>query len=334
MARIAELRAAYGDVTEVKAHFADPLHAFDEVMKLNDGGISYLAENLAKVCRPGMKQDQIRARLTSLRESIAKLLAPHYIPTDLDKRLAEREAIAKAIIEELDGCLSHNRFGTFLKGLCVDRGALADALHEPGQASAPVVRSSGLFDKVIGGGPAQAASAGKPSLSRVNRLVRTSMQVWTQHLHQLNEDQGFTARTGLSPKSLQEIGNELAATARRLKIENEMQEILDKVAHVEKSQQVWAKAAIVAERVVNDFVTGLGRKDAERPALFDAAGMEQELIDFQEEFAVVWLKAFYEHLKENARTGDGLVHDAEQNLVLGNLLKALDGPEQMPALSA
>ena len=326
--RIAELRAAYSSVTEVRAHFADPLHAFDEVMKLNDGGISCLAENLAKVCRPGMKQDQIKTRLAGIRAGIARLLAPHYIPTDLDKRLAEREAIAKAIIEDLDGCLSHNRFGTFLRGLCVDRGALADALHEPSQASAPAVRPNRLLNMVIGSGSAQVASNGKPSLSRVDGLVRTSMQVWTQHLYQLNDDQSFILRAGLSPKSLQEISNELSASARRLKIENEMRDILDKIAHVEKPQQIWAKAIIVAERVINNFVTGLGSKASDRPVRFDAAGMERHVSDFQEEFAVAWLKAFYEHLKENARTGDGLVHDAEQNLALGNLLKTLAVPDQ------
>ena len=102
------------------------------------------------------------------------------------------------------------------------------------------------------------------------------------------------------------------ATSRRLKLEAEIRDTLDKIAHLERPHEIWAKATIVSERVLNRFVTALGG-GPERPVLFDAAGMEQLQMSFQEEFAVSWLRAFYAHLKENAQTADGLVHDAEQN---------------------
>jgi hypothetical protein len=75
--------------------------------------------------------------------------------------------------------------------------------------------------------------------------------------------------------------------------------------------------------VVNRFVTGLGAAEQNRPILFDAAGMEELQMSFHDEFAVSWLRAFYAHLQQNAQTADGLVHDAEQNLILGKLIASL-----------
>jgi hypothetical protein len=295
-------------------------------MKLNDGGISYLAGNLAEVCRPGMKLAQIRVRLQDSRRALAGLLAPKYVPTDLDKRLAERELIADRILEEFEACLQKNAFGTFLRGLCVERGGLADALHEPSQSFQPEVPAkepSKLISMVKANGSSSGKIVTAPSPSRLERLARTSIQVWTQHLHELASDEVFSSRIGISSNSIQEIANELVATSRRLKVEAEIRDTLDKTAHLERPHEIWAKATIVAERVLNRFVTALGGQGQERPVLFDAAGMEHLQMSFQEEFAVSWLRAFYTHLRENAQTADGLVHDAEQNLILGRLLNAL-----------
>ncbi|HWJ17897.1 MAG TPA: virulence factor SrfC family protein, partial [Geobacterales bacterium] len=325
--RIAKLRAAYAHIREVNDHFRDPLKAFDEVMKLNDGGISYLAANLADVCRPGMKLDQIRVRLKDSRRALAGLLAPKYVPTDLDKRLAERELIADKILEEFGACLQKNAFGTFLRGLCVERGALADALHEPSQAIQTAVRAKepgNLISIVKSNGNSSGKIAAAPSPSRVDRLARTSIQVWTQNLHDVSNDEVFSSRIGVSASSLRELANELVATSRRLEVEAEIRHTLDKIAHLERPHEIWAKATIVAERVLNRFVTTLGSAGPEHPVLFDAAGMDQLQMSFQEEFAVSWLRSFYAHLKENAQTADGLVHDAEQNLILGKLLNALN----------
>ena len=50
--RIAKLRAAYAHVKEVNEHFREPLKAFDEVMKLNDGGIHIWPPTLPKSAVP------------------------------------------------------------------------------------------------------------------------------------------------------------------------------------------------------------------------------------------------------------------------------------------
>lgn len=322
--RIAKLRAAYSGVKEVHAHFADPLRAFDEVMKLNDGGVSYLAANLSEVCRPGMKLEQIRARLKDTREALATLLAPKYVSGDLDKRLAERELAARQVVREFQTCVQKTLFGTFLRALCVERGALADALHEPSQSVQALntpIEDKDFLDTIIEKGGIPSTTA--PVMSRVDKIARTAMEVWTQQLHKVSNDAAFSSRIGVSAGALRELVNELVATARRLGVEREVRDTLDKVSHLERPHEIWAKATIVAERVINRFVTGLGSASSERVAAFDSAGIERLQTTFQKEFAVTWLRAFFEHVKANAQTADGLVHDAEQNHILGELLGSL-----------
>ena len=348
VARIAELRSAYAGVTEVREHFHDALRAFDEVMKLNDGGVSYLASNLAQVCKPGMKRDQVRARLIDLRHRVGGALAPHYIATDAEKRVAERTAVAEKVIGDFEECLSRNAFGTFLRGLCLDRGILADALYEArtrgstgeeggedGRDKTPPPRParSNLLDMVKSGrnGARPAASPARQPQhgrsSRVDQLVRTAMQVWTQTLHDKSEDEGYAATIGVPFSSLKQIATELTATSRRLALEAAIRTALTRISHFGTAEQAASKATIVAERLVGRFVTELATaSNSQRPAVFDTGGIGEEPDNFQQTFAIDWLRGFYAHVITNAQSIDGLVHDPEQNMLLGRILAQFDTP--------
>ncbi len=54
-----DLKASYLGVGAVRTHFHDPARAWDEALKLNDGGVGYLAGALAPVCNPELKQSQV-----------------------------------------------------------------------------------------------------------------------------------------------------------------------------------------------------------------------------------------------------------------------------------
>ncbi|HEX4411066.1 MAG TPA: virulence factor SrfC family protein [Xanthobacteraceae bacterium] len=344
VARIAELRAAYAGVPEVKAHFYDPLRAFDEVMRLNDGGVSYLAKSLAEVCKPGMKREQVRARLSDLRRRVSEVLAPLYVPTDAEQRIAERTAIADKAVSDFEECIARNMFGTFLRGLCLDRGELADALYEAR------ARGSQADDNSNGGTDAKdmpARAKGNTLLSRVkskggdrpppsvsrdtqsNRssriLVRTAMQVWTRTLHDASDDEIFAAEIGVPNSTLKQVVTEMIATSRRLGLEASISESLGRVVHLGPANEAVSKAAIVAERIVGRFVGAMGaRTDSRAASVFDASGIGAEPTNVQENFAIDWLKAFYDTVITNAQSMDGLVHDPEQNLRLGKILQQMD----------
>lgn len=346
VARIAELREAYARVPEVNAHFLEPLRAFDEVMRLNDGGISYLAGNLALVCKPGMKQAQVRARLTDVRAHIAQTLRPYFVPTNSDKRLAERTAIAEQVISEFDECIERQKFGTFLRGLCLDRERLADALYEartrglaedPDAATADQPRAArprqaNLLAAVKGGsghGPAAGSPAGPlpkvaPRANRRDILVRCALQVWSRSLHETVEDGAFAANLGVTRTSLREVATEIISTSRRIGLESAIRTSLNAIAHIENAEQDAAKATIVAERHINRFVTHLEMNGSDVPIAYDASGIGEEPVPFQQEFVVGWFTAFYGHVHSNATYGDGLIHDRQENLRLGQILQGLE----------
>jgi hypothetical protein len=348
VARIAELRDAYDRVPEIKEHFREPLRAFDEVMRLNDGGISYLAENLALVCKPGMKEAQVAARLKDLRRSMVQALSPHFIPTDNDKRLAERQAVAEHVIADFETCVERQSFGTFLRGLCIDRLRLADALYEActrgrgnddGAAKTKEVANagatpakSGLLARIKSGGKADTAAAPPPpSRSRSSRtdvMARCALEVWSRSLHEMSDDESFASFLGVSRSSLKEVATEVIATSRRLTLENAIRVSLDAISHIETAEQAAAKATIVAERHINRFGTSLQSDGPRRPVTFDAAGIGAQPVNFQNDFVVRWMTAFYEHAKLNALSADGLVHDPEQNALLGQIIQKFEASVQ------
>lgn len=333
VARIAELREAYLRVPEVVAHFRDPARAFDEVMRLNDGGISYLAEHLAQVCKAGMKPAQVASRLKDLRHQLIELLGRHFIPTDSEQRLAERLAIAEQVIADFENSIERQSFGSFLRGLCVDRGRLADAIYEirthgnadDAKAAAqpePQKRISLLdivkkTDKTNG---AALAAPPRQTSSASGAMARCAMEVWSQILHEVSDDKAFASSIGVSSTSLKEVATELIASSRRLALEGAIRDSLDGISFIETAEQSAAKATVVAERHINRFVTSLEVSPSSRPAAFDASGIGVQPVNFQLGFIERWVTTFYEHVKLNALSVDGLVHDPEQNARLGQLL--------------
>jgi hypothetical protein len=339
--RIAQLREAHNRAPEVIAHFREPARAFDEVMRLNDGGVAYLAGALEQVCRPGMKEEQARNRLNDLKQRIGEALAPHYVPTNQDQRVAERTQIAEDVIGDFEECLSRQMFGSFLRGLCVDRGQLTEAFYEArlkGETTEPKpetrdepkpaapARRGGLLDTIKTGAKPVAGASMANARSREGRnlgYARAALQLWSKILHENCDDPAFADAVGISRKSLKEAASEMIATARRRALEAEIKAAIEAATHIETADRAAAKATIVAERHINRFVMSLGAAPAPREPAFDAAGIGAKPAEFQQEFILGWVKSFYEQALANAQSSDGLIHDAEQNARLGDILTRL-----------
>jgi hypothetical protein len=116
---LARLRAAYLEVPEVRDHFADPAAAWDEALELNDGGVGYLAEHLAPVCRPEMKLQQLVARLGALRRQMVTALERFHVTDDVEARLAQRREVANTVLDDLYRCADLGRFGYLLRAAVV-----------------------------------------------------------------------------------------------------------------------------------------------------------------------------------------------------------------------
>lgn len=162
--RIAELRAGFAALPEAAAHFKDPGRAFDEALRLNDGGVGYLIENLSQVCRPALKTKQVATRLDALRAEMRERLARFHVALDIETRLAERREAAGQVFDALDTIVAAGGLGSFLRALSLDAAVLTDVLHGTEAAQET------------------AATAGAPRISRPGSVVRPGLAAPTPPL--------------------------------------------------------------------------------------------------------------------------------------------------------
>jgi hypothetical protein len=193
-------------------------------------------------------------------------------------------------------------------------------------------RRGGLLDlvktgaKPPGGNGGLASSTARPRLGRNVGFARTAMQLWSKNLHETCDDPTFADAIGASRKALKEVATEMIATARRRGLESEIKSAIEETTHIETADKAAAKATIVAERHINRFVMSLGVTQKPRENVFDASGIGAKPDEFQQDFVIGWLKSFYDQAVANAQSSDGLIHDAEQNARLGQILASMDVP--------
>ena len=125
-----DLKEAFVNAPLVRDYIRNPATAFDEMLKENDGGARYIARNLSPICDPGIKEKQIRFRLSKLQQRLRDKLAPYYVSVDPDDRLQERMAIAGRVYDDLLNCDGRQRFGSLVKSYMISTAALSDCLHE------------------------------------------------------------------------------------------------------------------------------------------------------------------------------------------------------------
>lgn len=352
MPRLQELKSAFGRAPKVQTHMRDPGRGWDEVMKLNDGGIDYLAENLTKVCLPEIKPQQINVRLNAISARISERLAPYYISTDLAKRLAEREEIYAQIIGHLDECLARERFGSLLSALCIDRVPLGNALHvarvtgfdntAPEAAAEPATaRPRGaLTQRVL-----RAGLKPRPDGRRLNniRFGETAVLTWINHMRNVAQSEGFARSIGVPVAMLKEIVAEISAAAQRKKLAEAIADRLDRVRALENVDATVQKVTVVASTVLNNFVSTLGYAGlpadkrpvvnageadertafAPAPEVYDARGIGAERSGFGLQYAIDWSEGLRATVTENASSEHGLAADPKQNQRLGEILEQL-----------
>lgn len=289
--RIGELRLGFTELQEAREHFADPTRAFDEALKLNDGGISYLAENISKVCKVELKFAQVRGRLEELRRDMRGLVAKFHIDLDIDKRLQARREAAERVFDMLEPVVDANAFGSFLRNFLVDPGELTDVVYAtlrggalgrnatpgggPAAQPAPAARVSrpslARPGKVASRDVAPAAEAAPPrkaAASREHVLARACIDAWVEKLTRMVEDEAVQRRFGIARDPLKDIVDEKLGLVRRLNLEQVIAGDIRMHTVVESAESASPKIALIGARRINAIVGDLGfgkLPAAERP---------------------------------------------------------------------
>lgn len=358
--RLAEIKPLYLSTALVQRHIADPERAWEEGLRLNDGGVTWLAENLAPVCNPTIKRRQVAARLAELVTQLGQVLKPFHISGDIAEEREKRLAQALESLGELEALAEQGRFGTLLGAFQVETDQLADlylkvsatADGEPAKAAeAAKPKASGrLLGRISGvaagnGQAAEAPAAGAPpGERRAERYAAAVMEGWIDEMRQTAADEDFLRRLQVGGGALSTLVSELAQAAERLKLGQAIRERLRQAQGVPKQpRHAMASGALAAGEAINRFVAGLGfeRVPAEqRPKTQDAAGHERPIFTrtvasgevpslpaepqrYDDQIAVDWMAGFLKLVEDNAATLEGAQLDIEQNARLGRLLQTL-----------
>ena len=362
--RIAELRAGCIGVPEVRAHFREPERAFDEAMRLNDGGIDYLAGLLEPICEPGIKYEQLEERLKAQRQKMLEKVSRFHVSDDLEIRLQERREVAHRVVDALYEAADYGRFAAVLESLQIEPGALGDAMYRAENqpdanvriVAAPV--HAGASDRprprprpgmaAAGNGgraPAEAREDRPQALTRPQFLADVALRHWIGQMRAAAETDDLEYRLKVPGSDLGELTAELVAGTRRLGLGATVARAIADASYIDKGETAVARPALLACRMINGYVSHLGfdavpldqRPMVEagdgqsrpvfrpRPVTHDARAIGAEPVPFGEDFVADWVFAFFRLVEDNAASEDGLQIDIEQNARIGAVVKALAG---------
>lgn len=353
---LARLRTAYLAVPEIQNHFADPAAAWDEALKLNDGGVGYLADRLAPVCRPEMKLQQLVARLASLRHQMVVALERFYVADDVEARLAQRREVASVIVDDLYRCADFGRFGYLLRAVAVSSTELADLLNRVEVAPELDGQKVRVVQTPVspGGGrarPGQPRPSAPPAaestptplvLTREQMMANAALRHWMERLHRVAQNTRQCQALALQPTSMAELAVELIGGASRLNLAERMAERIRRSSFIQKAQDSVQQASILLAAAINHYVDYLGY-DAlppqQRPQVtgahgtrpvfqvpvstHDASGIAAEPNNYADRFIEDWAFAFFRLVEDNATGERGRQVDLVQNARLGKLLDGL-----------
>lgn len=295
---IKRLRTGYLRVPAVERFFRRPAEAFDEALKLNDGGVSYLAANLGPVCRPDLKDEQIEGRLSELQGQLTAALSPYYVSNDVDKRLEERRQVCSAILYHVQRLGAEQRFADLLAALQVSQHGFSNVLYDvqtrrsretekegekrDRRPAAPV--SFAAMPPLPGAAPVVApspvpngATAPIRQGSANQNLAQAAVGFWIDVMRSNAENDVLGQYFQGDNKLALELVGELSNAARRTALDNVVLKIMDRISGTvtEELDMTIEKSAFACASTINRFVTRFyfeRNAESQRPIAPTASG--------------------------------------------------------------
>ena len=291
---VARLQSAFLQSPLVAAHFREPARAWDEAMKLNDGGITYIRESLSPLCNPDIKREQLLQNVRATRDAVERRLAAFYRTDDREEIRKQKLLLIRTLFHRL-GQLEEQqgRLGQLLHSLTINDADIADMHPEatrrfleladaPAEAapeaepaelpeldmdsvdvgawnpfaeSAPAETAPAARAAAQPGAPAQAAPADEAAFFAGYVEGR-----WIERLHTLADDPAAQRYFLLPDKDFSALVSELSTGAARLALRDAMAEAFRKAsAYANTSRESIArKEASIAAGILNSYVDWLG----------------------------------------------------------------------------
>ena len=305
-ATIQNLRAGFLGNAEARNHFADPARAWDAAMRLNDGGIGYLVEQLSPVCNPGLKRQQVTRRIDDLCRATAGRLRSYYVSDDREAERAKKRDLGKNLARKLVGCAVAQRFGELLWNLHVSDEALYDVYflveHQPAAADQAAAAAApepdligaqvdaddllSLFGEDEPTAPTtlikSASTSRPPPMDAADRYAREVMAHWLNQLRELSGESQSQSYFGLAADEFGALVHEIATGAERMEVQRRIAAQVRDASHfhnVHPGKLAWRQAATAAA-LLNAYISGLGiaaQGDPARRPVITVAGRQRPL---------------------------------------------------------
>ena len=331
----------------VKRHVAKPEEKWEAMLRLNDGGISYLAGSLAPLCDPDLKYDQIQPRAEALKRQILAELTHFHEAGDLQSRVEERLAKATEVVRAL--LAAPESVGCFFRELMADEASLAQAyldcmrqVRRSGEGSAPRPQAASIAIELPPGMEDLAEPAAQESNGNRRIYGDAALEIWLDNLERRGGDETLAATYNLTSAQFLHVVNELAVAARRLNLPEAIERQMNAVPRFGSPDEVVHRVAMAAALILNALVNRLGSdlepEDEAAPprivwpsvpeiapgGLPDLAADPAEMARQRGRTISAWLGAFRDLAKRNASWGQGGFVNAEQNQRLGDLIAQVE----------
>lgn len=352
--RIDRMREAYLGVDEVQTHFADPADAWDKAMLPNDGGVSHLANSLEPVCEPDMKRRQVAGRLLDLRRQMASTLSTFYVSDDVEKRLAERRAVAEDVLESVVDAADARKFASLLNVLQIEEGHLKDHLYRHSRKPVDAVggaeegdpppKRERKFGWSKSSEPAEPAQPAPKAPDKTEIVCEEMVNAWVMRISERAASERIARDLCIPTNHLKELTTELAGAARRLDLGAQIADELRRFYFAEGPDRAIMRNAVIGARQISGFVSTLGYDrfaEAERPTAPHPDGarvpvfQSQSFVSSQitlpevpalpeERYLHDWGFAYMQLVDDNASSSKGQTINRKQNNALGEIIAVLE----------
>ncbi len=347
--RIQQQRSEYLANELVKRHFRDPARAWDEAFRLNDGGISYLAESIAPVCNPLIKTKQIAARLDLVRKTMRERLQRYYVSDDKQEQRDRREREALEVVKQLLRRPTRQRFGGLIRVLQTSDIELGDVFFNlETKHGRDLPRGRGIDEQrvredVLGPEDEEEEDELSEAADMGDHYANAAVAHWVGSIRSLANNRRVCRHFQLSETAMSNLVDELIAGSLRLDLRKRVAEQIRPamVTQHGRLKEIVVKPALLAANAIGAFVFWLGYDEvepAQRPSprgkpnvkvfqpapATDFPQLDEQPSSFDERFYSDWLAAYRDFVLKNSQNFSGRQIDVAQNGRIGAILSTLN----------
>lgn len=363
---VRKLEQAFMNSQLVHRHFADPGRAWEEGMRLNDGGISWLRESLSPLCDPEIKRQQLLQSVDSTREGIIRRLQGFHQTDDHEELRKQKLALIQSLFRDMGALETQkHRLGQLMRMFTIDETELFSLhsgamrrMHEKKRLQLPAQEQieSDLENLDLGSlNPfSQPAPADEEQDDEASAFAEAIENKWVEKLHALAGDDSMRSFFMLKPREFSELASELATGAERIGLRKRLaREFRHAAAYSNTSKgSIARRQAAIAAATLNHYIDWLGfdpyrQTDRERtiplpgstqPVVFTPREPQDKLPSLSEtpgqytgKWFQDWLYALAGLILENVNFDGAHTFNVAENTALGAILGRLEKSEQKAA---